>query len=54
VTLRGGTAYFKRVYPVIMEEDLNDCADCDIWVYDPSRDDEEAAGESTVEEEAAS
>ena len=53
MALRGGSAFFKRVYPVIREEDLNDCADCEIWVYDPSRDEEEAAGESTVEEETA-
>jgi hypothetical protein len=54
VALRWGNAFFKKVDHVIREEELNDCADCDIWVYDPSRDDEEAAGESTVEEEAAS
>ena len=38
---------------MIREEDLNECAECDILVYDPSGDDEEAAGESTVEEAAS-
>ena len=53
VALRWGWAFFKSVDPVIREEDLNECAECDILVYDPSGDDEEAAGESTVEEAAS-
>ena len=35
--MRWGIAFFKKVDHVLAREELNDIKDCDIWVYDPSK-----------------
>ena len=37
VSLRWGTAFFKKVDHVITRQELNDVSDCETWVFDPSK-----------------
>jgi hypothetical protein len=38
VSLRWGTAFFKKVDYLITKEKLDSVGDCETWVYDPSKD----------------